>query len=141
MSVTERRQWLIDQNGLAQLLPYLTLITFGHTATSVSHVGMYMGSFNIDGEQHAMMFNSAWGLGLLSTNNSSGNTVGRAIIGKASIIPLNYGTEFIQSLLQNGLYLKTLWTTTGFNVTLLNEPSMALQRLTQPLPLSAYVLS
>ena len=117
-SESQRKDWLIDQNGPTSLVPFMTLVSFGNNQTSTSHIGLYMGTTKYNNQEVAVIFNAPWGVQLVNDNSEHG----RAFVGQTLITPVGIGDEFSTGLSEQGWSLMSLWARVGFNVTLLTQP-------------------
>ncbi|ANW26090.1 peptide-binding protein [Vibrio coralliilyticus] len=117
-SQEERKNWLVEQQGPAELIPFMTLVSFGNSEDSTSHIGLYLGTTRYNGEETAVMFNTAWGVGMV---NSLTQASGRALISQTLITPIGMGDAFAPGLSLQNWQLSSMWDKVGFNVTLLTE--------------------
>ncbi|HIF9068372.1 TPA: SH3 domain-containing protein [Photobacterium damselae] len=116
-SEEQRKELLVEQEGSIQLIPFMTLVSFGNSKTSTSHIGLYMGTTEYNHNKVAIMFNAPWGVKLVNGNNEQG----RALVGQTLITPIGIGDAFTEGLSNQDWALQSLWNAVGFNTTLLTE--------------------
>ncbi|MCF6776548.1 SH3 domain-containing protein [Thiotrichales bacterium 19X7-9] len=116
-SVNERKNIIVNHQGPVKLAPYLTLVSFGNSENSVSHVGLYIGTKIYDGNTIALIFHSPWGTKI--TNNNG--LIGRALTAKSLISSIGMGNSFYNGLLSKGWMLDSLWNKKGVNLTIIGN--------------------
>lgn len=111
-SASERKAILIDHAGSNAPTPFLTLIAFGHSTTSTSHIGLYLGTTYVGAQQEAVMLNEVWGVSI-----NKGDVSGRAWIGQSAISPVGIGENIQSALAQAGWQLNSLWDVANMSLT------------------------
>ena len=111
-SASERKAILIDHAGSNAPTPFLTLIAFGHSTTSTSHIGLYLGTTYVGAQQEAVMLNEVWGVSI-----NKGDVSGRAWIGQSAITPVGIGENIQSALAQAGWQLNSLWDVANMSLT------------------------
>ncbi len=101
---------------LPSLKPYLTLIGFGDEKNGIGHVALYLGKYPQNSPKQIVIFQSVWGDKIMQGHMP----IGRAIIGKAAITTMGFGTNL--DLPNTGYSTDTLWQKPGIYVTDLTKP-------------------
>ncbi|AKP73762.1 SH3 domain of the SH3b1 type [Piscirickettsia salmonis] len=114
----ERKNWLINQQGPSQLIPFMSLISFGNSEEKTSHIALYLGTTQYNKEKTAIMFHAPWGVPM--TNNNTKES-GRALVAQSLISPVGMGDAFFAGISAQGWSLSSLWDKVGFNVTILTQ--------------------
>jgi len=115
-SETQRRTLLMHnaKSEIPRLIPYLTLIGFGGENDKIGHVTLYLGQYPIKNPKDLILFQSVWGVHIMQGKTN----VGRAIIGKAVISKMGFGSNL--NLLNTGYTTQGLWQEPGIYVTNIN---------------------
>jgi len=92
----------------------LTLIGFGGENDKIGHVTLYLGQYPIKNPKDLILFQSVWGVHIMQGKTN----VGRAIIGKAVISKMGFGSNL--NLLNTGYTTQGLWQEPGIYVTNIN---------------------
>ena len=118
----ERKKVFKSENTEIEPKPFITLISFGNSANSASHITLYMGNTNIDNEEIPLMFHTPWGL-KITRNSDTDNIVGRAVVGQSLISSIGIGESVSAGLLKQGWTLESLWNKNAMNITRLDQIS------------------
>lgn len=79
-----------EQRIMAEGIPFFSLVKMR------GHVGLYLGSYELDGKMVPVMFHNVWGVRVLLDNRQEAGQAtpeGRAVIGKAVVTSLRPGAE------------------------------------------------
>ena len=118
-SEQERKDIIINDKGFIKPKPFLTLISFGNSETSTSHIGLFIGTSKYDNNNIAVMFHTPWGIKI-----TSNGLTGRALVAKSLISPVGIGDSLFNGLLEKGWNLESLWNKVGMNLTFIGNSNV-----------------
>ncbi|WP_440683299.1 SH3 domain-containing protein [Cysteiniphilum halobium] len=118
-SELERKDILINGKGFIKPKPFLTLISFGNSENSTSHLGLYIGTSKYNNKDIAVMFHAPWGIKI--TNNG---LTGRALVAKSLISPVGIGDSLADGFLEKGWNIESLWNKVGMNLTFIGNSNI-----------------